>query len=629
MFRKLLNGIIIAGIIMLAFTGLASSGIFEAGRRVERVRYEAPKPDPVLFEDFFFTVGTLLKWGIYVILALLLSYGAVWLVVRMHRSFTREVYYAEDGVFPTVLINTASIAERLRGIRKGVTLHLNNAGVTSTAFLAAGDRVEFASDQPDWTATHQERVAATSKRTQALAGMSTGGGIFGRDGIRNKAQAAALLGQDVYAQRGRPALPGPQVRVIEDEADRPMLPAGDAPTFDSVAYESTPSRIVTGYDTATHGLHYWDVKKFPHCRIHGTTGSGKTTFTQTLIYSLLSAGWQMAIFDRRGLKDYRMFTDTAQLIDTRDAMTMVQGATLFAKLNDMRERQFAEAATRYDAPADIGEYEEMTGRKVPRIGIVIDEWLAQVEAIRMLDDKGKTAKQFFGNMKATVAQCRSNGIHFIFVDQKPTAEYWDAAMKANVSGVFTGYIPKGSGRSAGNYYAHTLDKHEFFAGEGRDEDDTRIKSWPMARTLRERGLTVPDLLPDAVTRYDAVFPTIDGDIVSATTERQRIDVTDSDGDTAWIDSDGDGIIDVSELHDMSGAIDIDTDDIDVDLSDVSLTDFQAFAQRVLDTWLERFGSVDDIPKAAFVHDAVEKTGMTRQHAYRLFDRWADGRLEAV
>ncbi|MCX5046264.1 FtsK/SpoIIIE domain-containing protein [Aldersonia sp. NBC_00410] len=71
----------------------------------------------------------------------------------------------------------------------------------------------------------------------------------------------------------------------------------------------------------------WDPKRFPHALIIGTTGSGKTSTTHTLITQASLAQWPIVIIDFKGLEytSYRTWPNVQMVItEVEEAMTMIE-----------------------------------------------------------------------------------------------------------------------------------------------------------------------------------------------------------------------------------------------------------------------------------------------------------------
>ncbi|WP_416901413.1 FtsK/SpoIIIE domain-containing protein [Micromonospora echinospora] len=162
----------------------------------------------------------------------------------------------------------------------------------------------------------------------------------------------------------------------------------------------------------------------PHALIAGTSGAGKSELLQTLVTGLALGNTPDAL--SLVLVDYKggsAFAECAQLPHCVGMVTDLDGhlvnralAALRAELR-RREALLAEAAAK-----DIEDYWAITGGRLPRLVIVIDEFASLVEEV----------PEFVSGVVGIGMRGRSLGVHVVMATQRPAGSV-NAELRANLN----------------------------------------------------------------------------------------------------------------------------------------------------------------------------------------------------
>ena len=181
--------------------------------------------------------------------------------------------------------------------------------------------------------------------------------------------------------------------------------------------------IVLGKDVGGNAIAY-DVAKMPHLLVAGATGSGKSVFLHSAIFSMLYRAnpndIKFILIDpkRTELVHYRDIPHLATpvITDVEKAPSAFRWAV---SEMERRYKLFENAKAR-----NVESYNEMTGFQVlPYIVIIVDE-LAEI----MLVDPASVEKSII-----RIAQlARATGIHLILAVQRPSTNIITGVIKANI-----------------------------------------------------------------------------------------------------------------------------------------------------------------------------------------------------
>lgn len=176
-----------------------------------------------------------------------------------------------------------------------------------------------------------------------------------------------------------------------------------------------------------------DIAKMPHMLVAGTTGSGKSVFTNSIIMSILYRATpdevKLIIIDPKvvefGIYNGIPHLMTPVVTDPKKAAGALNWAV--AEMSD-RYKKFAATGTRdlkgYNEKIEAGDYEgEEKPEKLPQIVIIIDE-LADLMMVAAKDVEDAICR---------LAQlARAAGIHLIIATQRPSVDVVTGLIKANI-----------------------------------------------------------------------------------------------------------------------------------------------------------------------------------------------------
>ena len=181
-----------------------------------------------------------------------------------------------------------------------------------------------------------------------------------------------------------------------------------------------------------------NLAKMPHLLIAGTTGSGKSVMTNTLISSLLfrnsPSDLKLIIVDPKQV-EMAQYEDVPHLLtpiitNTEKALSAMKWA-----VNEMEKRYTLMAEKRvknivdYNAKmaeeAAKGESDETTGGNMPYIVIIIDE---------MADLMMMAGKDLEMLIVRIAQKGRASGIHLVLATQRPEVKVITGLIKANIPG---------------------------------------------------------------------------------------------------------------------------------------------------------------------------------------------------
>lgn len=177
-----------------------------------------------------------------------------------------------------------------------------------------------------------------------------------------------------------------------------------------------------------------DVAKMPHMLIAGTTGAGKSVFTNSILMSVLYRTTpndvRVIVIDPK-VVEFQVYNGIPHLLypvvtDPKRAAGILNWAV--AEMTN-RYKQFADAGTRdiegYNAKVKAGVTDEngQTLEKMPQILIIIDE-LADLMMV--------AAKEVEEAICRLAQLARAAGIHMVIATQRPSVDVITGLIKANV-----------------------------------------------------------------------------------------------------------------------------------------------------------------------------------------------------
>ena len=211
--------------------------------------------------------------------------------------------------------------------------------------------------------------------------------------------------------------------------NRLVAPVGIRDVIDSKSFREHPSKVAfaVGKDISNRCV-VCDIGKLPHLLIAGTTGSGKSVCTNSLIISLLYKSSpeevRLIMVDPK-MVELGIYNGIPHLLipvvtDPKKAAGALQWAvTEMMK----RYRAFAEVGVR-----DLKSYNALAARteglkKMPSVVVVIDE-LADLMLV--------AAKEVEESICRVAQMGRASGMHLIIATQRPSADVITGLMKANI-----------------------------------------------------------------------------------------------------------------------------------------------------------------------------------------------------
>ena len=208
-----------------------------------------------------------------------------------------------------------------------------------------------------------------------------------------------------------------------------VAPVGIRDVIDSREFRESPSKVsfAVGKDISNRCV-VCNIGKLPHLLIAGTTGSGKSVCTNSLIVSLLYKATpeevRLIMVDPK-MVELGIYNGIPHLLipvvtDPKKAAGALQWAvTEMMK----RYRSFAEVGVR-----DLKSYNALAERtegmkKMPSVVVVIDE-LADLMLV--------AAKEVEESICRVAQMGRASGMHLIIATQRPSADVITGLMKANI-----------------------------------------------------------------------------------------------------------------------------------------------------------------------------------------------------
>ena len=223
-------------------------------------------------------------------------------------------------------------------------------------------------------------------------------------------------------------IPG-KISMVGIEANKLVAPVGIRDVIDSREFRESPSKVsfAVGKDISNRCV-VCNIGKLPHLLIAGTTGSGKSVCTNSLIISLLYKATpeevRLIMVDPK-MVELGIYNGIPHLLipvvtDPKKAAGALQWAvTEMMK----RYRSFAEVGVR-----DLKSYNALAERtegmkKMPSVVVVIDE-LADLMLV--------AAKEVEESICRVAQMGRASGMHLIIATQRPSADVITGLMKANI-----------------------------------------------------------------------------------------------------------------------------------------------------------------------------------------------------
>ncbi|MBO7664494.1 DUF87 domain-containing protein [Candidatus Saccharibacteria bacterium] len=198
---------------------------------------------------------------------------------------------------------------------------------------------------------------------------------------------------------------------------------------------SDPLAFAVGKDISGHSV-IANLAKMPHLLIAGTTGSGKSVMTNTLISSLLyrnaPSDMKLIIVDPKQV-EMAQYQDIPHLLTPIITQTDKALSAMKWAVGEMERRYSLMAAEKVKNIADYNakiakntkEQEENKASKMPYIVIIIDE---------MADLMMMAGKDLEMLIVRVAQKGRAAGIHLVLATQRPEVKVITGLIKANIPG---------------------------------------------------------------------------------------------------------------------------------------------------------------------------------------------------
>ncbi|AKL95585.1 DNA translocase FtsK [Clostridium aceticum] len=163
----------------------------------------------------------------------------------------------------------------------------------------------------------------------------------------------------------------------------------------------------------------------PHLLVGGTTGSGKSVSLNSIILGIMCLyspeQVQFVFIDPKQVE----FSYYSQKIHTQDVITDIEKAVVVLdEMVDEMEKRYNLFSKEY--VTNIDEYIEVTGKKLPRLVMVFDEFADFMNQEKELAKKVENAITRIGQ------KARAAGIHLIVCTQHPKAEVINTNIRNNL-----------------------------------------------------------------------------------------------------------------------------------------------------------------------------------------------------
>lgn len=173
----------------------------------------------------------------------------------------------------------------------------------------------------------------------------------------------------------------------------------------------------------------------PHLVICGSTGSGKSVLTQSIIYQYNEKGAKVIIMDYKRGVDYVFCKDHVEMVIDR--------LSIFKKLEDLiQENEARLDLFLANGVSNLQSYNAKVAphQRLSRICIIIDE---ATDLVKSKSEK-ELCEQILEKIETLTAKARASGIHVTLTTQKASAKVFGSDLKDNLRARVIGYMASDS-----------------------------------------------------------------------------------------------------------------------------------------------------------------------------------------
>lgn len=197
-------------------------------------------------------------------------------------------------------------------------------------------------------------------------------------------------------------------------------------------YAFSPDFISLGAFADEEGELVTTLNALGHIGVYGTTRFGKTTFIHSLIATLIEhhppSQTMISISDPKTV-DYAVFDGAPQLFSRRATTAKETAQILKFAVDEMRCRQKLFAPFAAQVCNNLDRYEELSGERLPRLLIIIDELAMVVHNSDVLDYLEELAKLGL-----------AFGIHLLLATQEVRVNRLPGRIKSQISSRFVTWM---------------------------------------------------------------------------------------------------------------------------------------------------------------------------------------------
>lgn len=189
-------------------------------------------------------------------------------------------------------------------------------------------------------------------------------------------------------------------------------------------------KVIVGIDERGHYVTH-DFERNPHMLFGGATNMGKTATVQQMIITLLlnhsEEEMHLYLIDLKGRLSALKFTGLPHIPHGGIAGNLQEALDVLDRLKELHKEREKELAS-FNAE-NVQEYEEETGRKMPRIFVVVDEAAELAEGPKSEKDMREEVSH---GLSVIARLGRATGFRLLYGTQRPDSKVVDGQVKNNL-----------------------------------------------------------------------------------------------------------------------------------------------------------------------------------------------------